>query len=160
YNGYGQLTATVDGRGVSVTRNSSGAASLTADAAKYRSTWNYTDAQGNDFGDLLNAGTPPITTTLNGTTSTGPVTTANTPDDDGEIIAMLSPTQNPSQYTYDHLGRLTVTTQPPIPLADGGTGSPNLTRGYDGDGNLIDLKDGLGDETRWSYDPLGRLVST
>jgi len=153
-NGVGQVVARVDARGVDVPRTTSPTppvAALNAAAALYTSSYGY-DAQG----DLTSASTPPITTTV---AADAPVTTVYTPDADGNVTSVQSPNGNVTSYVYDHLGRVTMTTAPPVALSDGTTGSPSTSVTYDPDGNLATTSDALGDTVARSYDPLGRMTT-
>ncbi len=153
-NGVGQVVARVDARGVDVPQTTSltpPAAVLSASAALYTSSYGY-DAQG----DLTSASTPPITTTAD---ADAPVTTVYTPDADGNVTSVQSPNGNVTSYVYDHLGRVTMTTAPPVALSDGTTGSPSTSVTYDPDGNLATTRDALGDTVARSYDPLGRMTT-
>jgi YD repeat-containing protein len=153
YDQYGELIATTDGRGVSVT--ASGVASVNGQASVYTSHKGY-DAQG----DLTSANTPPITTTLNGTTTTAPVTTSESYDGDGNRVSGVSANDATTSDGYDHLGRQVTTTGPSVKLYNGTTTTPVETTGYDQDGNAVRTTDALGAVTTSSYDPLGRQVST
>jgi len=152
YDAYGERTSTTDGRGVSVTN---GAVAPNGQASAYTSHMGY-DAQG----DLTSASTPPITTTLNGVTTTASaVTTSDTYDGDGNRQTMVSANGNTTTYGYDHLGRQTTTTLPLITLYNNTSVQPVQTTGYDADGNVVRTTTGNGDTTTSSYDPLGRLVA-
>ncbi len=154
YDPYGQRVSAIDPRGVTVppTMGSSAPTAL-ANAAALSYTRAYTySAQG----DLVAASSPPLTTTAG---ANAPVTTSYTPDGDGNIVAVTSPNGNTTGYAYDHLGRPVATTLPPLPLFDGNVSSPVARVSYDGDGNLSQTIDPVGDMTTRSYDPLGRLVS-
>jgi len=94
---------------VSVT--ASGVASVNGQASVYTSHKGY-DAQG----DLTSASTPPITTTLNGTTTTAPVTTSESYDGDGNRTAATAANRASTLYNYDHLGRQAQTTEPAVAL--------------------------------------------
>jgi len=109
YDQYGERTATTDGRGVSVDAN--GTATLNDPSGQYTSHTGY-DAQG----DQTTASTPPITTTLNGITTTAPVTTTYGYDGDGNRQTMVSANRNTTTYAYDHLGRQTQVTRPAVAL--------------------------------------------
>lgn len=152
YDQYGERTSTIDGRGVSVTN---GAVTPNGQANAYTSHQGY-DTQG----DLTSVSTPPITTTLNGVTTTASaVTTSDTYDGDGNRQTMVSANGNTTTYGYDHLGRQTTTTLPLITLYNNTSVQPVQTTGYDADGNVVRTANGNGDTTTSSYDPLGRLVA-
>ncbi len=102
---------------------------------------------------------PPITTSLNGTTSNAPVTTGYGADADGNVTTVTAPNGNATTTTYDHLGRPLTTTGPAVPVYAGGPTSPSTTVGYDGDGNVTSATDALNESTVRAYDPLGRLVA-
>ncbi len=165
YDPYGERVATVDGRGVDETLDGTGIATLgtcqNGDrcAASYTHSYTYT-AQG----DLAATWTPPITTTLGGVQSTGPVTTSYGYDLDGNQTSVTSANNQGSGNTttsgYDHLGRLVSTTLPPVQLYTGQQAQPMQSTGYDGEGHVVRQTDGNGDTTLSSYDPLGRLVGS
>jgi len=152
YDQYGERTSTTDGRGVTV--DQSGVATPNSQVSVYTSHMAY-DPQG----DLTAQGTPPITTTLNGITTTAPVTTSYTYDGDGNRQTMVSANGNTTTYGYDHLGRTTVMTLPAVTLFNNTTTQPVETTGYDPDGNAVRQTDANGHTTTSSYDPLGRLVA-
>jgi len=154
YDAHGQRVTALDPRGVTVpptTGSSAPTAQPNAAALSYTSAYTYS-AQG----DLVAASSAPLTTTAGANT---PVTTSDTPDADGNVVAVTSPNGNTTAYAYDHLGRPVATTLPPVPLFDGSVRSPVARVSYDGDGNLSQTIDPVGDMTTRSYDPLGRLVS-
>jgi len=153
YDAYGERTSTTDGRGVNV--DQSGHATLADPQGLYTSHQGY-DTQG----DLTSASTPPITTTLNGTTTTAPVTTTYTDDGDGNQLTAVSANGATTSDGYDHLGRQITTTEPSVTLYDGTTTTPVETTGYDADGNAVRTTDALDAVTTSSYDPLGRQIST
>ncbi len=151
---YGEVTGTVDGRGIDV--NSSGMATVnSALASLYTHHLSY-DAQGNE----VSISSPPITTTLNGMATTTPVTTTYGYDADGNQTTIFSANGNGNIITsaYDHLGRLTQAGDSAVALYTGAIVTPTHTLGYDGDGNLVREVDGTGSVTTSSYDPLGRPV--
>jgi len=152
--------AATDGRGVTVpdTQDTTGitpTAALNGAASQYTRTYGY-DAQG----DGTTESTPPIATTLNGITTTAPVTTTEGYDGDGNRTSTLSANGNTTTDGYDHLGRQTSTTLPPVTLYDGSTTTPVERTGYDGDGNVVRTTDATGATTTSAYDPLGRQTST
>jgi len=160
YDAYGERTSTTDGRGVNA---ANGAPTLNGQANAYTSHMGYSPQ-----GDLASESTPPLTTTLNGVTTTASaVTTTYTYDGDGNRQTMVSANGNasasPASYTtsygYDHLGRQTVMTLPAITLYNNTTTQPVQTTGYDADGHMARETDGKGDTTLSSYDPLGRLIA-
>jgi len=118
YDQYGERTSATDGRGVSV--DTSGKATLNGQASAYTGHLGY-DAQG----DLISESTPPITTTLNGLTTTAPVTTTDGYDGDGNRVSATTPNGNTTTYTYDHLGRPVQTTLPPVRLWSAPYGVPS-----------------------------------
>ncbi len=164
YDAYGQLISRTDGRGIAPgsLRTTSKDPGLVPPAPQldptqaplYTTSYTYT-AQG----DLQSVTSPPITTSLNGTTSNAPVTTGYGADADGNVTTVTSPNGNPSTTTYDHLGRPLTTTGPAVPVYASVPASPSVTRGYDGDGNVVTTADALGDTTTRGYDPRGRLVA-
>jgi len=95
YDSYGEQTSQIDGRGLTVPDTTSlTAPTITpnAQAANYTHSWTYTSQ-----GDTQTSSTPPITTTLNGTTSTGQRITQYTYDGDGDLRFGQSPNHyNPS----------------------------------------------------------------
>jgi len=160
YDAYGQLVATTDGRGLTVTGDPSSMPAVTVDPAQavaHTQSYAYT-AQG----DLTQETTPPITTISHGVTATGSVITTIGYDDDGDPIATTSPNGNHVVSAYDHLGRLVGTTRRGVALAPVLPATIDITTGvgYDGDGNVITTTDGAGDLTRHDYDALGRVVKT
>jgi len=161
YDAYGERTSATDGRGVNATN---GVPMLNGQASAYTSHMGYSPQ-----GDLTFEGTPPITTTLGGVTTTASaVTTSYTYDGDGNRQTLVSANGNasgaPGSYTtsygYDHLGRPVTTTLPAIMLYNNTTTQPIQTTGYDADGNVARETDANGHSTTSSYDPLGRQVST
>ncbi len=96
-----------------------------------------------------------IATTLNGVTTTAPVTTTQGYDGDGNQTSVTSANGGATTSAYDHLGRQVQTTLPAVMLYTGATTTSVETTGYDGDGT-----DGNGALTMSSYDPLGRQVTT
>jgi len=153
YDAYGERIATTDGRGVAVDAN--GHATLADPGGLYTRHAGY-DTQG----DLTSESTPPLTTTLNGITTTAPVTTSYTYDGDGNRQTLASANGGTTTYAYDHLGRRVTTTEPSVRLYDGTTTSPIETTGYDKDGNAVSTTDANGAVTTSGYDPLGREVNT
>ncbi|MGH2411062.1 MAG: hypothetical protein ACRDGS_11925, partial [Chloroflexota bacterium] len=124
-------------------------------------------------GDQLTSSTPPITTTLNGTTSTRARITQYSYDDDGDLRFGQSannynasdPTANATEYGYDRLGRQNSVKLPALTLVDPPSGGPTTaqplsTVEFDGEGNLNMRVDTNGSDYYYSYDPLGRLVAT
>ncbi len=156
YDAYGERVVEIDGRGLDVTGDATPTVTLAPNtASSYTARYGY-DAQG----DQTSASTPPITTTLNGITTTAPVTTTQGYDGDGNQTAVASANGNTTTSAYDHLGRQISTTLPPVKLYDNTTTTPVETTGYDGDGNTVASTDALGAMTTSSYDPLGRQVVT
>jgi len=153
YDPYGERIATTDGRGVSV--DQSGKATLNDPNGVYTSHSAY-DAQG----DATSNSTPPIATTLNGITTTAPITTSESYDGDGNRVSSVSANGATASYGYDHLGRQITTTGPSVKLYNGTTTTPVEATQYDGEGNAVRTTDALGAVTSSSYDPLGRQVST
>jgi len=121
YDSYGERTSTVDGRGFvpSSLRTTSADGSVVpptpqldpVQAPLYTRTDSYTPQ-----GDLHSESTPPITTTLNGITTSGPVTTTYGYDGDGNQTGVTSANGNTTTTAFDHLGRQVSTTQPPVAL--------------------------------------------
>ncbi len=121
YDSYGERTSTVDGRGFvpSSLRTTSADGSVVpptpqldpVQAPLYTRAYTYTVQ-----GDLQSESTPPISTTLNGVTASGPVTTTYGYDGDGNGTGVTSANGNTSTTAYDHLGRSVATTQPPVAL--------------------------------------------
>ena len=150
---YGEVTGTVDGRGVSV--NASGVAALAGNASQYTQHTSYTTQ-----GDVQSQSSAPITTTLNGTLLVAtPVTTTYGYDGDGNQTGQVSPNGQVSGSGYDHLGRLVTSALPQVTLYTGQRVYPTESTSYDADGNPVLQIDGNGDATQSSYDPLGRLVA-
>ena len=156
YDSYGEVTASTDGRGVSV--SGAGVATLSTNptlVAAYTRHQTY-----NTTGDLTSAGTPPLTTTLNGQLQVSvPATTTYAYNGDGQRTAAVSPNGKVTYDGYDHLGRPTYTTAPPVTLYNSTTVSPTVVTLYDGDNNPVYQQDANGNVTTSSYDPLGRLVA-
>ncbi len=111
-------------------------------------------------GDLQSESTPPLTTTLNGVTTSGPVTTTYGYDGDGHQTGATSANGNTTTTAFDHLGRQTSTTLPQVTLYNGSSSTPTSSTGYDADGNVIRSTNANGETTTSSYDPWQRLVST
>jgi len=120
YDAYGQVTSTTDGRGVSVDAN--GNATLVDPGGQYTSRTNY-DAQG----DQTSSSTPPITTTLNGLTTTAPVSGVTAYDADGNPTLQVDANGAQTTTTYDHLGRPIATGRPAVALWDGSTPATRVT---------------------------------
>jgi len=83
YDPYGEQTSATEGRGVTV--SAAGIVTPNGVAANYTRHTGY-DPQG----DQISASTPSITTTLNGSTTTAPVTTTMGYDADGNRISATS----------------------------------------------------------------------
>ncbi len=109
YDQYGERTGTTDGRGVAV--DATGNATLADPNGLYTGHTTY-DAQG----DVASAGTPPITTTLNGITTTAPATTTYGYDGDGDQTSETSANGGVTSDAYDHLGRQVQVARPPVAL--------------------------------------------
>ncbi len=144
YDSQANLTSSTDGRGVSVATNGS-SVTPNAQASQYTGHQVY-----NAQGDQTAAGTPPITTTLKGVPSVNTPVTSTTG---------ATPNRNSTTMAYDHLGRQTSTTLPPVALAGGGVVQPVQSTAYDGEDHVVQQVHGNGDITQSSYDPLGRLMS-
>jgi len=156
YDGYGERVSSIDGRGLNVTQDA--AAVVTLDPVKaplYTRTDSYTPR-----GDLQSESAPPITTMLNGVTTSGPVTTTYGYDGDGNQTGVTSANGNTTTTAFDHLGRQTSTTLPRVTLYDGSSATPTSSTGYDADGNVIRSSNANGETTSSSYDPWQRLVAT
>jgi YD repeat-containing protein len=147
----GLLMAQTDGRGTTVTPGLTPTVGRNAVADAFTRTWLY-----NEQGDLVQASTPPLTTTAGANIA---ATTTYTPDLDGNVVSSRAPSGAVTSYVYDHLGRLVQTTQPTVTLFDGSQQAPVSTVAYDGDGRVSQTTDPAGDVTQYSYDPLGRLVA-
>jgi len=158
---FGEITGTTDARGVTVAPTEDTATPVAvpnAVAAAYTRQYTYTDAAGNDYGDLTSASSAPITTTRG---VNAPVTTGYADDQDGEPITTTTPNGAPVVTAYDHLGRPIRTTRPGVALSVlGPTVTISTGLGYDGDGNVITATDGAGDLTQAVYDALGRTIRT
>ncbi len=155
YDSQGNLSASTDGRGVTVSADGSSVTANTQ-ATQYTAHQLY-----NAQGDQTAAGTPPITTTLNGATSVNtPVTTTTGYDSDGNPTSVTTPNGASTTMAYDHLGRQTSTTLPPVTLASGSIVQPVQSTAYDGEDHVVRQVNGNGDTTQSSYDPLGRLVAS
>ncbi len=165
YDQYGERTSTIDGRGVvpSSLRTTSATGSVVpptpqldpVQAPLYTRTYAYTLK-----GDLQSESTPPITTTLNGVTTTGPVTTTYGYDGDGNQTGVTSANGNTTTTSYDHLGRQVSITLPRVTLYDGSSATPTSSTSYDADGNAVRTSNANGETTTSSYDPWQRLVSS
>ncbi len=163
YDASGEVTATIDGRGIDATADGVITVRFDAAQATWRSTYDPLT------GDLLSTGTPPVTSTRQvapAVPSTWqllanqPLTTTYGYDADGNQTSMSDPSGTTTGYSYDHLGRRVQTTLPSVPLYDGTTAAPVQTTAYDAEGNVVQEVDGNGGVTQSSYDPLGRLVSS
>jgi len=158
---FGEITGTTDARGVTVAQTEDTATPVAvpnAVAAAYTRQDGYTDAAGNDEGDLTSVSSAPITTTRGANAS---VTTGYAYDQDGQPITTTTPNGALVVATYDSLGRRVRTTQPGIALSVlGPTVTINTSVGYDGDGNAITTTDGACDLTQAGYDALGRTIRT
>ncbi len=120
YDAYGQMTSTTDGRGVSVDAN--GNATLADPGGQYTGRTNY-DAQG----DRTSSSTPPITTTLNGITTTAPVSSVTAYDADGNPTLQVDANGAQTTTTDDHLSRPIATGRPAVRLWDGTTPATRVT---------------------------------
>ncbi len=78
-------------------------------------------------------------------------TTTSTIDPAGVVTATKDPAGRVTSYGYDSAGELTS-----VSYSDGVT--PNVTYGYDPDGNKISMVDGTG-TTTWTYDVFGELTA-
>jgi len=153
---YGEITGTVDGRGVDVGGNITPTVTLDPVHAPLVMRHYAYDPQG----DLVSVSTPPLTTALGGVLRANqPVTTTYGYDIDGDLTAITSINGATTTLTYDGLGRVVTTTAPAVKLYDGSTQTPSTTISYDGDGNVVSAIDALGDQTTRSYDPLERLAA-
>jgi len=165
YDQYGQRTSTIDGRGVvpSSLRTTSADGSVVPPTPQLDPVqaplYTHTDAY-TLKGDLQSESTPPLTTTLNGVTTSGPVTTQYGDDGDGHQTSATSANGNTTTTSYDHLGRQTSTTLPRVTLYDGSASTPTDSTAYDADGNVIRTSNANGETTTSSYDPWQRLIST
>ncbi len=165
YDQYGERTSTIDGRGFvpASLRTTSADGSVVpptpqldpVQAPLYTRTDAYTLK-----GDLQSESTPPLTTTLNSVTTTGPVTTTYGYDGDGNQTSVTSANGNTTTTAYDHLGRQVSTTLPRVTLYDGSSATPTSSTGYDADGNVIRSSNANGETTTSSYDPWQRLVAS
>jgi YD repeat-containing protein len=115
---YGEVTGTVDGWGLTV--RSAGVAALAANAGQYTRHMSYS-AQG----DQTSASTAPLTTTLNGVTTTStPVTTTHGYNGDRDQTGVTSANGKTTASGYDHLGRPVTKTLPTLTLYTGATVAP------------------------------------
>jgi len=155
-DGYGEITGTVDGRGVVVSGNITPTVALDPiNAPLVTRRYAYTPQ-----GDLSSVSTPPITTSLGGGPAANrPATVSYGVDADGNRTTITSPNGAVTTVGYDHLGRATTTTRPSVGLYDGSAAAPVQTVGYDGDGNVAAATDADNDTTTRSYDPLGRVIA-
>ncbi|HVU09389.1 MAG TPA: LamG-like jellyroll fold domain-containing protein [Verrucomicrobiae bacterium] len=65
-----------------------------------------------------------------------------------------------TDYQYDSLGRMTNIILPSVFNPEGGTNAnPQFGYQYDSYGNLLDIRDSKGRETKFTYDALGELIS-
>ncbi len=65
-----------------------------------------------------------------------------------------------TDYQYDSLGRMTNIIKPPVFNPEGGTNAnPQWAYQYDSYGNILDIRDPKGRETKFTYDAFGQLVS-
>jgi len=163
YNAYGQVTTTIDGRGVDASAD--GVVTVRPDAAL--ATW--TSTYDPLTGDLLSTSTPPVTSTRQVNPAqpstwqllgNQPLTTSYGYDADGNQTSVIAPNGATTSTGYDHLGRHVRTTLPSVPLYDGTTAAPVQTTAYDAEGNVTQEVDGNGGVTQSSYDPLGRLTAS
>ena len=155
YDSQGNLTSSTDGRGVSVAGDGS-SVTPNAQASQYTAHQVY-----NAQSDQTAAGTPPITTTLNGVPSVNTaVTTTTGYDSDGNATSSTTPNGNSTTMAYDHLGRQTSTTLPPVTLSGGGVVQPVQSTAYDGEDHVVRTTDANNNSMLLSYDPLGRLVAS
>jgi len=155
YDSQGNLSASTDGRGVTVSADGS-SVTANAQATQYTAHQLY-----NAQGDQTAAGTPPITTTLNGVPNVNTAVTSTTGyDSDGNPTSSTTPNGNSTTMAYDHLGRQTSTTLPPVTLSTGQVVQPVQSTIYDGEDHLVRATDANNNSTLLSYDPLGRLVSS
>jgi len=163
YTTSGQVSATIDGRGVDAPAD--GLIIVRPDAALATWTSTYDPATG----DLLSTSTPPVTSTRQVNPAqpstwqllgNQPLTTSYGYDADGNQTSVTAPNGATTSTGYDHLGRPVRTTLPSVPLYDGTTAAPVQTTAYDAEGNVAQEVDGNGGVTQSSYDPLGRLTAS
>jgi YD repeat-containing protein len=65
-----------------------------------------------------------------------------------------------TDYQYASLGRMTNVSKPQVFNPEGGTNAnPQWAYQYDSYGNILDIRDPKGRETKFNYDALGELIS-
>jgi RHS repeat-associated protein len=142
YDGYGSLTETTDPLGHSTY--------ATYDAVGDKLT--STDPNGNVTTNTYNADKEHTSTYLQGGSCTGTVSlcTSYTYDANGNKVTMTDANGQTTHYAYDHLNRLTLTTDPL---------SHTMSTSYDAAGNELTTTDQKSDVTHYTYDAANELVA-
>ena len=80
----------------------------------------------------------------------------------GNVVQVIDPNGNVTLNTYDSLGRLATTKTNPTVAASATSHADDIVvqNNYDASGNLIQVTDGLGQVTRFTFDGLKRPIST
>ena len=80
----------------------------------------------------------------------------------GNVVQVIDPNGNVTVNTYDSLGRLATTKTNPTVAASAASHADDIVvqNSYDASGNLIQVIDGLGQVTRFTFDGLKRSTST
>ncbi|HEX6682161.1 MAG TPA: RHS repeat-associated core domain-containing protein, partial [Candidatus Limnocylindrales bacterium] len=115
-----------------------------------------------ELGRQIRTTSPPVATEENGgaptTTSPTAVTGYNTFD---EPVHLTDAKGNITTRTYDRLGRMVTSMAPSYRAPSSLTAiQPTATARYDAAGNIVESVDGLGHAIRYTYDQLGRLITT
>jgi RHS repeat-associated protein len=86
--------------------------------------------------------------------------TTNSYNEIGQLMFVKDQAGLETDYQYDSLGRMTNVTKPQVFNPEGGANAnPQWAYQYDSYGNILDIRDPKGRETKFTYDAFGQLVS-
>ena len=78
----------------------------------------------------------------------------------GQLMFVKDQAGLETDYQYDSLGRMTNVIKPQVFNPEGGTNAnPQWAYQYDSYGNILDIRDPKGRQTKFTYDALGELIS-